>query len=112
MKIGVNINIDVTKIDKARIVEGKNGGKYVDLVAFIDVDRQNEYGNNGSITQQCTKEERENKLLMPFIGNVKVFYKAGEQAKQGSVTPSPMADNPRGQRSQPPVDEWSDDIPY
>ena len=109
MKIGVNINIDVTKIDKARFVEGKNGAKYVDLVAFIDVDQQNEYGNNGSITQQCTKEERENKLLMPFIGNVKVFYKSGEQAKQGHVKPSPMADNPRKQQ---PVDDFDDSIPF
>lgn len=111
MKIGVNINIDVTKIDKARIIAGKNGAKYVDLVAFIDIDQQNEYGNNGSITQQCTKEERESKVLMPFIGNVKVFYKAGEQNQQARAKPSPMADVPRSGRNQ--AEEFGDShIPF
>lgn len=110
MKIGVNINIDVTKIDKARIIAGKNGAKYVDLVAFIDIDQQNEYGNNGSITQQCTKEERENKVLMPFLGNVKVFYKAGEQNQQARAKPSTMADLPRaGVRHD---EEFEDTIPF
>ena len=79
MKIGVNISIDVTKLDKARFVAGKNGQKYADLVAFIDIDQQNEYGKNGSVTQNCTKEEREAKVQMPFIGSVKVFYKEDVQ---------------------------------
>ncbi len=82
MKIGVNISIDVTKLDKARFVAGKNGQKYADLVAFIDIDQQNEYGKNGSVTQGCTKEERDAKLLMPYIGNVKVFYKDEGQPQQ------------------------------
>ena len=37
MKIGVNISIDVTNIDKEKLFEGKKG-KYLDAVAFIDID--------------------------------------------------------------------------
>jgi hypothetical protein len=93
MKIGVNISIDVTKLDKARFVAGKNGQKYADLVAFIDIDQQNEYGKNGSVTQNCTKEERDAKLLMPYIGNVKVFYK-DEGQQQPKQKPAPEKQSP------------------
>ena len=103
MKIGVNISIDVTKIEKARIVEGKNGAKYVDLVAFIDIDQQNEYGKNGSVTQNCTKEERDAKVQMPFIGSVKVFYKdEGQQQAKPRQAPAKQA----------PVDDFDDIVPF
>lgn len=78
MKVGISINIDVTKIDKARIVEGKKG-KYIDVTAFIDLDEQDEYGNNGMVTQNVTKDEREAKVRGPILGNAKVFYKEDVQ---------------------------------
>ena len=83
MKVGISIKIDVTKIDKARIVEGKKG-KYIDVTAFIDLDEQDEYGNNGMVTQNVTKEEREAKVRGPILGNAKVFYRdeGQQQAKQ------------------------------
>jgi hypothetical protein len=77
MKIGISINLDVTKIDKARIVEGKKG-KYIDITAFIDLDQADEYGNHGMVTQNVTKEERAAKVRGPIIGNAKVFYKDGD----------------------------------
>lgn len=105
MKIGVNISIDVTKIDKARIVEGKNGAKYVDLVAFIDIDQQNEYGKNGSVTQNCSKEERDAKVQMPFIGSVKVFYK-DEGQQQQRQKPAPV-------KQAPAYDDFEDsEVPF
>lgn len=105
MKIGVNISIDVTKLDKARFVAGKNGQKYADLVAFIDIDQQNEYGKNGSVTQNCSKEERESKVQMPFIGSVKVFYK-----DEGQQQPKPR----QVQAEQAPVyDDFEDsEVPF
>ncbi len=81
MKIGVNISIDVTKLDKARFFAGMNGEKYADLVAFIDTDQLNKIGKHGSVTQNCSKEERDAKVQMPFIGSVKVFYKDEGQPK-------------------------------
>jgi hypothetical protein len=97
MKVGISINIDVTKIDKARIVEGKKG-KYIDVTAFIDLDEQDEYGNNGMVTQNVTKEEREAKVRGPILGNAKVFYRdEGQQQarpkppRQSTVERDPFA---------------------
>jgi hypothetical protein len=61
--------IDVTKIDKARLFEGKNGAKYLDLVLVPSTNSK--FGDTHFITQSCTKEERQSGLKMPILGNAK-----------------------------------------
>jgi len=73
MKIGISIHIDVTKIDKSRIIEGKKG-KYIDLTTFIDTETEDKYGNHGFISQSVTKEERDNGVKTAILGNCKIFY--------------------------------------
>ena len=81
-KLGISIKIDVTKIDKARIFEGKKG-KYIDLSTFIDLDQVDEYGNNGFISQSVSKEERQQGVQTPILGNCRVFYSEGLGNQQG-----------------------------
>ncbi len=78
MKLGISIKLDVTKIDKSRIFEGKKG-KYIDLTTFVDTDQVDEYGNNGFISQSVSKEERADGVKTPILGNTKVFYTEGSQ---------------------------------
>lgn len=91
MKVGISISIDVTKIDKSRLFDGKKG-TYLDLTTFIDLDQKDQYDNNGFIAQSQTKEEREAGGPKPeILGNCKVFYKdeAPQQApQQPTVDPS------------------------
>ena len=108
MKVGISINIDVTKIDKARIVEGKKG-KYIDVTAFIDLDEQDEYGNNGMVTQNVTKEEREAKVRGPILGNAKVFYRDEGQPKPRQA---PVQHLPRHNYMPDSVDDMEQDIPF
>ncbi len=99
MKIGINVKIDVTKIDKNRLFKGEKG-TYLDATTFVDVDQLDQYGNNGFIAQQVSKEEREKGVQGPILGNVKVFYKDGAQPVQQSA-------------QQAPADDFeSDDIPF
>lgn len=86
MKIGVNIKIDVSKIDKSRLFQGKKG-TYLDLTAFIDPDNPGQYGDHGMISQATTKEEREQGVKTPILGNCKVFFKEGGQAPQAGASP-------------------------
>ena len=76
-KVGVELRIDVTKIDKARIFTGKKG-KYLTMTAFIDLDTQDQYGNNGMITH--AKLEGEDKA--PILGNSKVFWRDDQPPQQ------------------------------
>lgn len=64
------IRINVTKIDKSAIYEGKNG-KYVDLVLFENRDGEDQYGNLGFVTQDIGKDRRLAGERGPIIGNWK-----------------------------------------
>jgi len=80
MKVGVEITIDVTKIDKTRIFEGKKG-KYLKQVVFIDLDNKDQYGNNGMVTH--AKNEGEERA--PILGNAKVFWSDSKQETGNSA---------------------------
>ena len=80
--VGVSVRIDVTKIDKDKLYKGQKG-QYLDLTTFINLDEQDKYGNNGSISQSVSKEERNAGVKNPILGNVKVFYQtSNSSAKQ------------------------------
>ena len=79
MKVGLSIKLDVTKIDKERLYKGEKG-TYLDLTTFVDTAEQDQYENNGFISQSVDKEEREKGVQTPILGNVKVFYTDGESA--------------------------------
>ena len=87
MKIGISIKLDVTKIDKSRLFKGEKG-TYLDLTTFVDLDQEDQYGNNGFISQTQTKEEREAKVpLTPILGNTKVFYRGeSDEVRQHNNT--------------------------
>jgi len=110
MKIGISIKLDVTKIDKARLFKGEKG-TYLDLTTFVELDEQDQYGNNGFISQSQTKEEREAKSPhTPILGNVKVFYKGEteQQRRQGYEEGMPQAVN-----ALAPIPAFADDdIPF
>ena len=101
MKLGVSLKIDVTKIEKARLFEGKNGGKYLDATFFIDPENPSQYGDHGMVTQDVSKEERESGTKGPILGNVKVFWQGEGTKTQGAGTPPPAA-----------AGSPSDDIPF
>ena len=94
MKIGIEISIDVTKIDKARIHVGEKG-KYINLTTFIDTENKDQYGNHGFISQSTSKEERENGVKTKILGNSKVFFKKdSEQQQAPEVPPPPFEEDP------------------
>ena len=77
----MNLRIDVSKIDKSRIFEGKKG-KYLDMTLFIDTEKESEYGDNGMIVQAVTKEERDQDIQGAILGNAKIFYNPDAEKAQ------------------------------
>lgn len=98
-KIGVKLKIDVTNIEKARLFKGKKG-TYLDATAFIDVDNKDQYDNNGMITQDVTKEEKNNGVKGAILGNVQVFWREEQQQSQTATKVSQVED------------DFNDDIPF
>ena len=111
-KIGITLNIDVTKIDKTRLYAGHKG-TYLDLTTFIDLVPENEYGNHGFVTQSMTKEEREEKVRLPILGNVRLIYQDSETS-QSNVTNIQANYNPEQEKKPEPEPEplGDDDIPF
>jgi hypothetical protein len=108
MKIGVEVRIDVTKIDKARLYVGAKG-KYLTMTTFIDTDQKDEYENNGFISHKKEKDEQGN---TPILGNVKVFWSEQGQSQQPQQRPQTSNQpNPRQQQPQDNFDD-SDQIPF
>jgi len=102
-KIGLTISIDVTKIDKTRLFKGKKG-VYMDLTTFIDTKNPDQYEQHGFISQSSSKEEREQGIKTPILGNCKVFFDS--TASQSSETPVEGPNDPI------PSGDDSEDIPF
>lgn len=110
MKLGISIKIDVTKIDKSRLFKGEKG-TYLDLTTMIDLDELDQYGNNGFIAQSVSKEERQNGVKTPILGNTKVFWRdeSSGHAQGFQRQQSSPAQGSQGGGSAPHFD---DDIPF
>lgn len=109
MKIGLNLKIDVTKIDKSKLFKGQKG-TYLDAQVFVDLN-PDQYGNNGMITQALSKEERDAGNKGAILGNGKIFWTDGGNQPQAPQQQAPQGS--AGNPATPPNDfNFDDDIPY
>jgi hypothetical protein len=76
--IAISVNVD--KLDKDRFAIAKNGDRYMNLMVNVN-DKLDNYGNQASVTESQTKEEREAKEKRNFVGNGKIVWTNGEIEK-------------------------------
>jgi hypothetical protein len=69
----INASIDVTKIDRTKLIKDK----YLNLSIIVD-DKNDKFGNNVSITLNQSKEERDAKAPKTYMGNGKVVWGLGK----------------------------------
>ena len=104
MKVRINFDIDVTKLDKTRFFKGEKG-TYCNMTAMVDLDNTDEYGNNGFITEAKKKEEPK-ELRLPILGNSKIVWR--EEVQQQA----PQYQQATQQPATMPVDDDLDNIPF
>ena len=80
MKV-ISLQIDVTKINKERLYEGKKG-KYLNAVLFLN-EETDQYGNNGFISESVSKEERDKGVKGNILGNAKDLSKGSKKDVDG-----------------------------
>jgi hypothetical protein len=68
----INVSLDLSKIDKTKVKDGK----YLNAIVAIG-DDTNQYGQNASMYISQSKEEREAKDARTYIGNGKVVWNDG-----------------------------------
>ena len=85
----ISASIDLAKIDKSKIVAGKNGALYYNINIIIN-DDVDQYGNICGITNTQSKEEREAKAKKQYIGNGKQVWSSNGPAPAKATVESPM----------------------
>lgn len=71
----ISISIDLKKIIESKIIQGKKGGKYYNLTVSVN-DEADQYGNDVSVYDSQSKEQREAKEPRNYLGNGKVVWKS------------------------------------
>lgn len=74
----ISASIDVSKLPKEKFVKGKKGVWYNFTISVND---DSKYGNNVSLTDKQTKEEREAGKPKDYLGNGKVIWTNGSITK-------------------------------
>ena len=72
----INLSIRVDKLPKEKFVMGKDGAVYYNCTLNIN-DDANQWGQNVSLTDSQTKEERDAKKSKNYLGNGNVVWTDG-----------------------------------
>ena len=99
-------SIDLTKIPKDKIIEGKKG-KYLPITITLN-DETDQFGNQGPVVVQQTKEERDAKTAKTYLGNVKVVWTNGDNVAVAPKQDQPVQAAPAAVPAAQPVD----DLPF
>ena len=97
----IKASIDLSKIPKEKIYVGRKG-KYLPITITLN-DENDQFGNQGPVVVEQTKEERDAKAPKTYLGNVKVVWSNGT-----NVEPAPRTDMPAAAAA--PAQQ--DDLPF
>ena len=98
LKTSINLNA----IPKDKIINGKKG-KYLPITITVN-DDLDQFGNQGPVCVDQTKEERDAKTAKTYLGNVKVVWTNGDNVAAAPRDNQPQQASPAAQ----PVD----DLPF
>jgi len=101
----VKINLNLDSIPKDKVFIGKKG-KYLAVTVTLN-DEVDPYGNQGPVTVDQTKEERDAKAPKTYLGNAKVIWTNGT-----NVEPAPRDDQSGQPASAVSVSLQPDDLPF
>ena len=68
----LGVSIDVTKLTKSRFITGKKG-TYANIQIALN-DEKDQFGNDCSVWESQSKEERDAKTPKNFLGNGKIIW--------------------------------------
>jgi hypothetical protein len=100
----IKANINLNDIPKEKIYKGKKGN-YLGITITIN-DEVDNYGNQGPVVVEQTKEERDAKVAKIYLGNIKVVWTNGT-----NVATAPRDDQGQAQSITPAASE-PDDLPF
>ena len=98
----IKASINLSEVPKDKIYVGKKG-KYLPITITLN-DELDQFGNQGPVVVEQTKDERDAKAPKTYLGNVKVVWTNGT-----NVEPAPRTDAPP---APAPAAAPADDLPF
>ena len=95
--------MDLRELFKDKIIVGAKG-KYLPISITLN-DEVDQFGNNGPVIVEQTKEEREAKVGKVYLGNARVVWTNGQ-----NVEAAPRMDQPKAMPKAAPAEET--DLPF
>jgi len=102
----IKASINLNEIPKHKIIDGKKG-KYLPITITIN-DDVDQFGNQGPVMVEQSKEERDGKAAKVYLGNVKVVWTNGTNVDVAPRTDSGQQAQAPAQRAPAPID----DLPF
>ena len=99
----IKTSINLSLIPKDKIIICKKG-KYLPIALSVN-DEPDQFGNQGPVIVDQTKEEREAKAPKVYLGNTKVVWSNGKM-------PDPIPFKTGGSQAQPAKKEVKEDLPF
>ena len=100
----IKASINLNEIPKDKIYVGKKG-KYLPITITLN-DELDQFGNQGPVVVEQSKEEREAKVAKTYLGNVKVVWTNGD-----NVAAAPKQDQ-QAQAAPVAATAPADDLPF
>lgn len=100
----IKASINLNEIPKHKIIDGKKG-KYLPITITIN-DEVDQFGNQGPVMVEQSKEERDAKAAKIYLGNVKVVWTNGD-----NVAVAPRTDGQSAPAQKVPA-MVEDDLPF
>jgi hypothetical protein len=99
----IKTSINLSMIPKDKIIAGKKG-QYLPITITIN-DELDNYGNNGPVIVEQSKDERDAKTEKVYLGNAKIVWSNGNMPQ-----PAPR----EGQQQAAPAQQSApqDDLPF
>ena len=94
----IKASINLSEIPKDKIYVGKKG-KYLPITITLN-DEVDQFGNQGPVVVEQTKEERESKQAKTYLGNVKVVWTNGDNVDTAPRDNQPAAATPAPVKSE------------
>ena len=88
----IKTSINLNNIPKDKIYNGKKG-KYLPITITLNNDLD-QFGNQGPVVVEQTKEERDAKAAKTYLGNVKVVWTDGNNVDRAPYSENQSAPAP------------------
>jgi hypothetical protein len=102
----IKCSINLNEIPKHKIIDGKKG-KYLPITITLN-DEVDQFGNQGPVMVEQSKEERESKAAKVYLGNVKVVWTNGQNVAAAANDQQ----KPGARQSTQSFVPQADDLPF